>query len=336
MKIKFIASAIVFLFAAEAQARVCKNANNGIAQTVDFKVNGLLDAPNNGVGKVTEIVIPSTQGVSANCGFSSIGDAGNMTYRSYVPLVPVVATQGSYQFMQLNEYLMGAVRITDSYAGIFYPPVDHLQMGQHPGVGSGGNFPVVDSNYILRIVVVKPFVGSSAIAPQKIMTVYVTTLPTDPLITPVYYISYSGSIRAPQDCKINAGTELTIDFGKIPANSFVRAGAGNRPENSVEQTRDISIKCVNIDANALMTIRLTSNQVVANDALVSDNPDVGFKVSDTRGNVLIPNNINSNIPFQLNNLVSNIVLKFWPVSITGNSPKPGPFNSRALLLVDFQ
>lgn len=42
--------------------------------------------------------------------------------------------------------------------------------------------------------------------------VYVTTTSTDPLTTPVYTISYSGTIQVPQSCEINAGNVVEFDF----------------------------------------------------------------------------------------------------------------------------
>ena len=69
--------------------------------------------------------------------------------------------------------------------------------------------------------------------------------------------------------------------------------------------------------------------------MISDNPDIGFKMSDQNDNVLLPNNINSVIPFNLNQQPANVTIKAWPVSITGNKPEIGPFKSRGYLRVDF-
>jgi minor fimbrial subunit len=40
--------------------------------------------------------------------------------------------------------------------------------------------------------------------------VYVTTTSSDPLTTPVYTISYSGTIQVPQSCAINAGNVVEL------------------------------------------------------------------------------------------------------------------------------
>jgi minor fimbrial subunit len=57
-------------------------------------------------------------------------------------------------------------------------------------------------------------------------------------------------------------------------------------------------------------------------------------MSDQNDNVLIPNNINSKIHFNNTN-PANIVVKAWPVSVTGNQPTPGPFQARGYFRIDF-
>jgi minor fimbrial subunit len=46
----------------------------------------------------------------------------------------VTGTSDGYQYLKLNDYLDGAMKITDSYAGVFYPPKNYIQMGSHPNV----------------------------------------------------------------------------------------------------------------------------------------------------------------------------------------------------------
>lgn len=67
--------------------------------------------------------------------------------------------------------------------------------------------------------------------------VYVTTTSSDPLTTPVYTISYSGTIQVPQSCEINAGNVVEFDFGDIGASLFSKAGIGNKPEGSQRKAK---------------------------------------------------------------------------------------------------
>ena len=61
-------------------------------------------------------------------------------------------------------------------------------------------------------------------------TVYVTTTSSDPLNTPVYTISYSGTIQVPQSCAINAGQVVEFDFGDIGASLFSGRGRQSSSE----------------------------------------------------------------------------------------------------------
>jgi P pilus assembly protein, pilin FimA len=165
--------------------------------------------------------------------------------------------------------------------------------------------------------------------------VYVTTTSSDPLNTPVYTISYSGTIQVPQSCEVNAGRVVEFDFGDIGASLFSQAGAGNRPQKVSPQTKTIAIKCTNVEANAYLTMRIEAEKVSGN-ALVSDNADLGFVVANESGTPLIPNNLTSKIPFRLDDSAqAQVAIRAWPVSITGNKPKEGRFSSRGYLRVDY-
>ncbi|VEB62331.1 adhesin [Salmonella enterica subsp. enterica] len=53
-------------------------------------------------------------GVNATC---PEGTMVNYTYRSYVSELPVRSTEGNFKYLKLNDYLLGAMSITDSVAG---------------------------------------------------------------------------------------------------------------------------------------------------------------------------------------------------------------------------
>ncbi|VEA41317.1 adhesin [Salmonella enterica subsp. enterica] len=64
-------------------------------------------------------------GVNATC---PAGTTVNYTYRSYVSELPVQSTEGNFKYLKLNDYLLGAMSITDSVAGVFYPPRNYILM----------------------------------------------------------------------------------------------------------------------------------------------------------------------------------------------------------------
>ncbi|KAB8312634.1 hypothetical protein EH228_06355 [Erwinia endophytica] len=194
------------------------------------------------------------------------------------------------------------------------------------GSGSRGN---------IQVMIIKPFVG---FAPVNVVASYVQastiedTVETGPRMS---QLNVQLSVTVPQSCELNAGDIITMDFGDIGAAAFSQAGAGNKPDGVNPQTKTIGIKCTNIDAQTLLTMRLETNSVSGN-AVISDNKDLGFIVADKDRNPLTPNNIDSKIPFQLDdNASASVPITAWPVSITGNKPAEGKFMAEGYLRVDF-
>lgn len=146
------------------------------------------------------------------------------------------------------------------------------------------------------------------------------------------YLSYN--ITVPENCELNAGDIVTVDFGKVPTRAFKTAGA--KAEGVNPQTRSIALKCSNIEQQASLTMRVEADKVNGN-IVVSDNPDVGFVVTDGRSNPLTPNLSTSVIPFKMDSSGrADVVIKTYPASVTGQQPTEGPVSSRAYLRVDFQ
>jgi P pilus assembly protein, pilin FimA len=194
----------------------------------------------------------------------------------------------------------------------------------------------MDSRLIFRLKVIRPFINMVEIPRQVMFTVYVTSTPNDPLVTPVYTISFGGRVEVPQNCELNAGQIVEFDFGDIGASLFSAAGPGNRPAGVMPQTKSIAVKCTNVAAQAYLTMRLEAS-AVSGQAMVSDNQDLGFIVADQNDTPITPNDLNSVIPFRLDAAAAaNVTLRAWPISITGQKPTEGPFSALGYLRVDYQ
>ncbi|MGE9552895.1 fimbrial protein [Erwinia amylovora] len=187
----------------------------------------------------------------------------------------------------------------------------------------------------VSLLIIKPFVG---IAPFNSVLNYTKISTNKDTVESGPYMSeviISGYISSPQSCELNAGQVISMDFGNIGASSFSDAGAGNRPAGVNPQTRSIGIKCKNMDAQAMLSMRIEATNVSGN-AIISDNPDLGFVIGNSSHEPLTPNNINSKIPFQLDdNAAATVPISAWPVSVTGNTPAEGKFTSEGYLRVDF-
>lgn len=86
-----------------------------------YDLSNVFNSSNNRPGQV--VTLPEKSGwigVNATC---PAGTTVNYTYRSYVTELPVQSTENGFQYLKLNDYLLGAMSITDSSAGLFYPRV---------------------------------------------------------------------------------------------------------------------------------------------------------------------------------------------------------------------
>ncbi|MDK1705089.1 fimbrial protein [Serratia rubidaea] len=145
------------------------------------------------------------------------------------------------------------------------------------------------------------------------------------------YLQYS--ITVPQNCELNAGQVVNIDFGNISSGAFNTAGGKAAGVNPV--SKNIGIQCNNIAAQANLTLRVQADNVSGN-AIVSNNKDVGFVVTDGSNRELTPNSTSSVIPFTLDDSArADVTIKVYPVSVTGNKPAEGVVTSLAYLRVDF-
>lgn len=189
----------------------------------------------------------------------------------------------------------------------------------------------------IKLRIKKRFVGASFIVNEPIAYLYANQggrgLGQG---TPIVQINLNASMVVPQSCTINAGTVVEFNFGNINAQSFVRAGAGHKPDNTSPIMKSVGIVCNSIAAQGMMTLRLEATNVNGN-AVVSDNPHVGFILANSSGEPLTPNNTSSVLPFTLdNNAAANVILKSWPVSVTGLQPQAGVATATGYLRVDFQ
>ncbi len=332
MKTVITLAVFTLLAALPVQAGLCLN-SEGTPTDIYYDLSQTLNSSNNSIGQLVELTEKSGWvGVRATC---PAGTGVDYTYRSYVSDLPVQSTQDGFRYLKLNDYLDGAMSITDDFAGRFFPPVNDIRMGRHPNVPKQRPFPVKDSKLVFRLKVIRPFINMVPIPRQTMFRVYVTTAQGEALVTPVYTISYSGRVEVPQSCEVNAGQVVEFDFGDIGAALFSQAGAGNRPRGVNPQTKTIAIKCTNVDAQAYLSLRLEAERA-SGTAMVSDNSDLGFMVSGSSGTPLTPNNPGSKIGFQLDSgAAASVPIRAWPISVTGNKPAEGPFTARGYLRVDY-
>ena len=139
----------------------------------------------------------------------------------------------------------------------------------------------------------------------------------------------------PQSCEINAGQTILVDFGSLYSGGFNRAGA--KPVSVRNKKFRVPVKCSGVNSQVNLSLRLIATaDTHLNQAIASDNPDVGVVVETNDGAVLTPNDASSVVPFVTDDAgKANIALQAYPVSTTGEIPAEGVFTALANLRVDF-
>lgn len=319
---------------AAASMGPCAPVNGTQIYRFDNVQDSITEADKNKAGTILDKVYQfNLNEVYKNKGCAYAGPA-YITATSDLPVVGDNSNGGKW--FELNDYL--AISITEYVAGGVQkyfpvpfisrsnesPPVSDDDLWQSGGKGS------------ISLMIRKPFIGFSAFS-KVVMQTQISTDPNTGASGPyVAVLLVNGQIDVPQNCELDGGTTVKMNFGNIGASAFSQAGAGNKPAGVNPQTHTVSIKCKNIDAQALLSLRLEANTVSGN-AMVSDNADVGFIVADKDRNPLTPNDIDSTIPFTLDDNASyTLPITAWPVSVTGNKPAEGVFTAEGYLRVDFQ
>ncbi|WP_455424519.1 fimbrial protein [Dryocola sp. LX212] len=253
-----------------------------------------------------------------------IPDSGDGWYsvNDYLDIKQRISVSGQLKDVPFTN-LNGGVASDDNHV------CGYDQTMANTATGNSGNF-------ALRIK--KPFIGTVNLGVIPVSELY-SCLSNDGLcptsgVAPVQY-KITGTVVVPQNCSINAGTQVVVDMGKFYSGDF--STIGQKPERYTPKTFTIPIKCNDISASANLTLRIqgTASAGVPS-ALQSDNSDVGVVITDDSGTPLIPNDTGSVIPFTLNDgYESNITLHAYPVGTTGNTPALGQFTTLAYLRVDF-
>lgn len=342
MKTQLLVSALLLATAMDSSAGWWRTEQNPILYA-DFGTYTFTNPAQNTVGTTFErfvLVDINRQLYTTHCNNGTHLNGSNIPIyvtSDYVNGPPITISGDHYT--QVNDYLQASVAYTYN-GGRFPVPSVNSQFAMttercNVTPSHSGN-----TVFSVTVRIAKPFVGFSYI------DVPVADFYTGDNAAPFgsgkanganQRLHIRGRVVVPQSCNINSDIESVIDFGNIPSYAFKVAGIGNKVNGLAKANMPLTIRCnAFIPTNAPLTLRVQADTVggPGNTIIMSNNPDIGFKMSDANDNLLIPNDINSKVNF-INTNPAEIVLKAWPVSATGNQPAPGPFQARGYLRIDF-
>lgn len=253
-------------------------------------------------------------------------------------------TDGTLQFYKINDYLEVSTLVwiggmLKQYVATPFHDInneastqEHARVGYVCGANANSQFSS-GSKGLLWLYITKPFVGTTYIENVRVVDLYGTTIPGNYGGTPLSSIWVNGQVTVPQNCEINAGQIITVDFGKIWSGDFTTKG--QKPDGYVAKNIKASMKCNNINAYTNLTIRFQS-EISSDypDAIKTNNPDIGVEIIDDNGHLVLPNT--GLIPFHIDDKYeASVTFKAQPVSTTGNPPSAGQFQAQAYIRVDF-
>lgn len=327
-------AAFLALFPQWASATQC---NTAAGSPITYDFDYVMSSSQNYVGYTTGWNSKSDTGsyvISGGC------DPTQTVYYSTVPgpSLSYSFTDGSIKWYDIagNDYLQIAsqVFVYNRTGGSAYNNVPFTDISNNCGGRCGTGPAATGSRVQINYRIKRKFVGQTVISMLPIFYLYGNQGGTGQGTGSPLVVGYlSGSVSVPQSCTLNTGQVISIDFGTVSSGAFTTAGV--KPDGVNPATRNISIQCNGIDAQTNLTMRVQAEQVSGN-AIVSDNADVGYVITDSSSSPLKPNDLSSVLPFTLDDAASaNVTITAYPVSITGNKPTEGVATAYAYLRVDF-
>lgn len=271
------------------------------------------------------------------------------TYYSTATILNTGHSDGTYQFFTVNDYLEVTTSIWMAGTRLAFIPTpwnDENNLFSKGGFAraykckdptnpnrTSGSTWTTGSQGKLLLYIAKPFVGTIFVENVKVVDIYASLTPGSYGSIPMSSVWINGLISVPQNCIIDSGQIITVDFGKIWSGDFTTKG--QKPVGYIEKKIKASMKCNNIAAYTNLTLRFQS-EVSPDDStfIKTDNADVGVELLDENGKLVLPNN--GLMPFTINeNYEASVSFQVAPVSTTGNVPTAGQFKALAYIRVDF-
>jgi len=255
-------------------------------------------------------------------------------------------SDGDYLYHDVpgNDYLQVGVKVytKDGYLSVPFGPIHNSSPKKQYYCNTGFNLSLGGNNtggtIQVSVRIKKSLVGQTIINNVLVASTYWSMGDTGgtthgPIATTNIYLN--GVVTVPQNCIINAGTQVVVDLGSVYASDL--KVQGQMPTNYTPKEIKIPIQCNDISATANLTMRIEGTPSAdVPDAIQSDNKDVGVIVTDEHNVPLTPNNSSRVVPFKLDDSYrSNVILYAYPVGTTGNPPQEGLFTTLAYLRVDF-
>jgi type 1 fimbria pilin len=191
----------------------------------------------------------------------------------------------------------------------------------------------------LTLLIKKPFVGKLEIPQRQLAAIWGTVRKGSYSSEPMTKVAMSGYIIVPQNCEINAGNVINVQFSPISRSKFLTKG--QKPDGYLDERTTISYICNNIDdgVQVSMSFQAAADTEIP-DAIATSNKNVGIIITDTNGIIIPPNTGEVPMPILRTNDYQNqkgaVDILSYPINTTGQSPGTGTFESHATIKLDIR
>ncbi|MGL4726518.1 MAG: fimbrial protein [Scandinavium sp.] len=332
---------------AQADTGPCNPEGGTVSASYDYGNNTITEPDQNAVGTIIPAIVLQAPSGSINIVCSCTGGPYQWLWLWGDTTLPLEETINGLNYFGVpgNEYLQVALESNTSGGTYYSFPFDgkHNYSATKAYKCGASNAIAIGSTHtgsMLRVTlrIKKSFIGSSYLASTYVGSTYWTigdvAAPSHGSIAAVdMYIS--GSVTVPQNCTVNAGTQIVVPLGDIFSGDFTTAG--DKAKNYTPKTFNVPVECNSVNAYAQLSLRVQGTPSSSQpQALETGNPDVGIVIADSDGKVLAPNDATTSTHFTLDaSSKANVSLQTYPISTTGKAPGEGTFSSLALLRVDF-
>ncbi|MDS0937596.1 fimbrial protein, partial [Enterobacter hormaechei] len=148
-----------------------------------------------------------------------------------------------------------------------------------------------------------------------------------------------GDITAPQECEVNGGQIIEVDFGKISASSFSSVAGTGLSDKKIPIKA--SVRCTGMSSGQDVEVSLHATQAGAFSTMIeTTNQDVGIKVYDEFNQEVDVNGgrmeTDMGTRSRLGVETGEFNFSAAPASATGARPEPGTFTATATITMEIK
>ncbi|HCL5252125.1 TPA: fimbrial protein [Salmonella enterica] len=282
------------------------------------------------------------------------GRVGQIDYLYYTATInsTLAATvkRSGINYYYLNEHM--DIGLSIDVHGRGYINVPFERQPNSPGSGGSGAYyecKTLDdgitfesgSRAMIYFYIKEPFIGTQTIPQTLIARVYGATSSAVSLdySKPLADVYIAGDITAPQECEINGGQTIEVDFGQIPASEFSTTPGQALMDRKIPVKA--SVKCTGMSSGQDVEVSLHATQAGALPTVIeTSNADVGIKMYDEYNNEVDVNGgrmeTDMGTRSRLGDEDGEFNFSAAPASATGTRPKPTKFDANVTIIMEIK